>query len=119
MELNIILVSIIIFWLLLYKLFQLHLKIHKLNRLIKLIWNDKKRIRDIWHKSICKNCREGIDDYNSYDEYMLYEVCWKCKKNRIAFDIGLYPTCIDCYNYENNNFTSKYFEENGYSVFEI
>ena len=32
----------------------------------------------------------SIDDYNSYEEYMMYEICWKCKKNKIAFDTGLY-----------------------------
>ena len=118
MELKMILVLVIICFLV-YGLFKSHMKIHKLNRLIKLIWNDKKRLRDLWHKTICKNCMKSIDDYDSYEEYMLYEVCWKCKKNKVAFDTGLYPTCWDCYRYEKVNSNYEHFEQYGYSIIDI
>ena len=118
MELMMILV-LVTFCFLVYGLFKSHMKIHKLNRLIKLIWNDKKRLRDFWRKTICKNCMNSVDDYHSYEEYMLYEVCWKCKKNKVAFDTGLYPTCWDCYAHEKVSRNYEHFEQYGYSIIDI
>ena len=71
---------LVTFCFLVYGLFKSHMKIHKLNRLIK---------------------------------------CWKCKKNKVAFDTGLYPTCWDCYGYEKVNSNYEHFEQYGYSIIDI
>ena len=109
-----------IFFLMFYKLFKSHMKIHKLNRFIKLIWNDRRARRDFWDKTICKKCNNTVDDYNDYEEYLMYEVCWKCKKRKSAFDTGIYPTCWDCYGYKRNGDDDyEYLEQYGYSIVEV
>ena len=110
---------LVLFCLLIYKLFKSHMKIHNLKRTVKIIWNDKRKTRDVWDKSICIKCIKGVEDYKDYEEYFMYEICCKCKKKKAATDTGVWPTCWDCYGYQYQPDGYEYLEQYGYSIVEM
>ena len=95
-----------------------HLKVHRLNKTLKMLWSDLRHRRVDWTSAICNQCKQRNLSYNGFEEYLEVEVCWLCRKKKSSPDTGILPTCLDCYGYQYGLEGIEFLEEQGFSVIE-
>ena len=95
-----------------------HLKVHRLNKTLKMLWSDLRHRRVDWTSAICNQCKQRDLSYNGFEEYLEVEVCWRCKKKKSSHDTGRFPMCLDCYGYQYGLEGIEFLEEQGFSVIE-
>ena len=95
-----------------------HLKVHRLNKTLKMLWSDLRHRRVEWTSAICSQCKQRNLSYNGFEEYLEVEVCCRCRKKKSSPDTGIFPTCLDCYGYQYGLEGIEFLEEQGFSVIE-